>query len=418
MTLLDVRDLSVRYEPKASRPLDAVQGVSFSIEPGEFVGLIGESGSGKTTLGTALLRLLQRPGRISGGSIEFNGTDITHLPEDELRSLRWRDLSTVFQSSMNSLNPVVRVEAQFRDAIEQHSSLRGEAVTRRIRELFDMVIIDPKFMTAFPHELSGGMRQRVNLALALALDPKFILLDEPTTGLDVVVQHSILENVRRLQAEQGFAVLFISHDIGTVLDLSDRILVMYAGRIVEDQSAGALLREPLHPYTKGLLGSYGDPRERDRQDHVRPGSAAGPQPRHRRVQLRAAVPRADPALPGAGPAARAAATVGAWRATSPCCSAPTDGAEKFGEPKRGFEGPQFVKTADESRSALANEVVLSVENVSKVFERRRGFTVTRTRGRQRRQLRAAAGRGDGTRGPERQRQVDPRQDDHRRGDPD
>ena len=261
MSLLEVKDLSVRDEPKSHRPLDAVQEVSFSIEPGEFVGLIGESGSGKTTLGTALLRLLERPGRISGGSIEFNGTHITHLPEDDLRSLRWRDLSTVFQSSMNSLNPVVRVEAQFRDVIEQHSQLRGEAVTRRIRELFEMVIIDPKFMSAFPHELSGGMRQRVNLALALALDPKFILLDEPTTGLDVVVQHSILENVRRLQAEQGFAVLFISHDIGTVLDLSDRILVMYAGRIVEDQSAGALLREPLHPYTKGLLGSYGDPRE-------------------------------------------------------------------------------------------------------------------------------------------------------------
>ncbi len=157
---------------------------------------------------------------------------------------------------MNSLNPVVRVEGQFRDAIEQHSTLRGEAVTRRIRELFDMVIIDPKFMTAFPHELSGGMRQRVNLALALALEPKFVLLDEPTTGLDVVVQHSILENVRRIQAEQGFAVLFISHDIGTVLDLSDRILVMYAGRIVEDQTHGraaARAAAPLHQGAARLL---------------------------------------------------------------------------------------------------------------------------------------------------------------------
>ncbi len=300
-----------------------MQEVSFAIEPGEFVGLIGESGSGKTTLGTALLRLLQRPGRISGGSISFDGTDITHLPEDELRALRWRDISTVFQSSMNSLNPVVRVEGQFRDAIEQHSTLRGEAVTRRIRELFDMVIIDPKFMTAFPHELSGGMRQRVNLALALALEPKFVLLDEPTTGLDVVVQHSILENVRRLQAEQGFAVLFISHDIGTVLDLSDRILVMYAGRIVEDQSAGALLREPLHPYTKGLLGSYGDPRAGDREDHLRPGAAAGPQPRHGRLQLRAALPRAHRALRREGAAARAARTAGVRPATSPSSSART-----------------------------------------------------------------------------------------------
>jgi peptide/nickel transport system ATP-binding protein len=377
MTLLDVRDLSVRYEPKASRPLDAVQSISFSIQPGEFVGLIGESGSGKTTLGTALLRLLERPGRISGGSIEFDGTDITHLHEDALRSLRWRDVSTVFQSSMNSLNPVVRIEGQFRDAIEQHSSLRGEAVTQRIRQLFEMVIIDPKFMTAFPHELSGGMRQRVNLALALALEPKFILLDEPTTGLDVVVQHSILENVRRLQAEQGFAVLFISHDIGTVLELSDRILVMYAGRIVEDQSAGALLREPLHPYTKGLLGSYGDPRTETVKITYIPGR---PPDLSRDIVGCSFAPRCperievclteDPALlPLRG--GRVACHVAHLQRAE-------NGAELYGEPRRGFEGPQFVKTADESQSALANPVVLSVENVSKVFERRRGFTVTRT----------------------------------------
>jgi len=377
MTLLDVRDLSVRYEPKASRPLDAVQGVSFTIEPGEFVGLIGESGSGKTTLGTALLRLLQRPGRISGGAIEFNGTDITDLPEDELRSMRWRDISTVFQSSMNSLNPVVRVEAQFRDAIEQHSSMRGEAVTQRIRQLFDMVIIDHKFMTAFPHELSGGMRQRVNLALALALEPKFILLDEPTTGLDVVVQHSILENVRRLQAEQGFAVLFISHDIGTVLELSDRILVMYAGRIVEDQSAEALLREPLHPYTKGLLGSYGDPRTETVKITYIPGR---PPDLSRDIVGCSFAPRCperiDVCLEKEPPLAplnggRVACHVAHLQRSE-------NGAEVYGEPKRGFVGPQFVKTADESQSALANQVVLAVENVSKVFERRRGLTVTRT----------------------------------------
>ncbi len=186
----------------------------------------------------ALLRLLERPGRISGGEILFNGNEITHLSQDELRPTRWRDVSTVFQSSMNSLNPVARIEGQFRDVIEYHTKLRGEAVTRRVRELFEMVIIDPKFVNAYPHELSGGMKQRVNLAMALAIEPRFVLLDEPTTGLDVVVQHEILENVRRLQREQGFAVLFISHDIGTVLNLSDRILVMYAGGIVEEQASG------------------------------------------------------------------------------------------------------------------------------------------------------------------------------------
>ncbi len=376
MALLDIRDLSVRYEPKSHRALNAVQDVSFSVEPGEFVGLIGESGSGKTTLGTAVLRLLQRPGRISGGSITFDGTDITNLSEDELRSLRWRDISTVFQSSMNSLNPVTRVEAQFRDVIEQHSQLRGEAVTRRIRELFDMVIIDHKFIGAYAHELSGGMRQRVNLALALALEPKFILLDEPTTGLDVVVQHSILENVRRLQAEQGFAVLFISHDIGTVLDLSDRILVMYGGRIVEEQTAAGLLREPLHPYSKGLLGSYGDPRaETVRITYVpgRPpdlslpitGCSFAPRCPERIERCTSVAPEFAPLSGG-----RAACHVARLQRSD-------DGVLEFGEPTRHFEGPQFVKTAAESAEATRGEPILTVENVSKVFSRRRGLTVTK-----------------------------------------
>jgi peptide/nickel transport system ATP-binding protein len=236
MTILDVRDLSVRYEPKASRPLDAVQNISFSIEPGEFVGLIGESGSGKTTLGTALLRLLERPGRISGGSIEFNGTDITHLPEDDLRSLRWRDLSTVFQSSMNSLNPVVRVEGQFRDAIEQHSTLRGEAVTRRIRELFDMVIIDPKFMTAYPHELSGGMRQRVALARALAQDSSVLLMDEPFAALDAITRDVLHQELTRVWAQQGLSIVFVTHNVREAARLGQRVVLLGSrpGRVVRE----------------------------------------------------------------------------------------------------------------------------------------------------------------------------------------
>ncbi|GAB3887331.1 ABC transporter ATP-binding protein [Terrabacter terrigena] len=377
MSLLDVNDLSVRYEPKAHRSLDAVQDVSFSIDPGEFVGLIGESGSGKTTLGTALLRLLQRPGRISGGSITFDGTDITNLSEDELRDLRWRDISTVFQSSMNALNPVTRVEAQFRDVIEQHSKLRGQAVTRRIRELFDMVIIDHRFISAFPHELSGGMRQRVNLALALALEPKFVLLDEPTTGLDVVVQHSILENVRRLQAEQGFAVLFISHDIGTVLDLSDRILVMYAGRIVEEQPAAALLTQPYHPYSKGLLGSYGDPRAETVRITYVPGRPpdlslpmAGCSFAPRCPERVARCTEVEPPIVPLG-AGRAACIVAEAQQRE-------GGAGEHGEPKRTFDGPQFVKTSEESTRALRGDVVLTVDDVSKVFTRRRGLAVQRT----------------------------------------
>jgi peptide/nickel transport system ATP-binding protein len=160
MTLLEVRDLAIRYEPKAHTPVTVVEGISFKINEGDFVGLIGESGSGKTTLGMAILRLLEKPGRIIGGQILLNGEDITSMSQDALRVHRWREMSTVFQSSMNALNPVVRVAGQFRDAIEYHTKLRGDAVTKRIDELFDMVMIDPKFTQSFPHELSGGMKQR------------------------------------------------------------------------------------------------------------------------------------------------------------------------------------------------------------------------------------------------------------------
>ncbi len=260
MTLLEVENLSVDYAPKKSATVHAVRDVSFSLGEGEFVGLLGESGSGKSTLGTAILRLTEAPGRISGGTIRFDGKDITHASNKELRPIRWREMSTVFQSSMNSLNPVMTIEAQFRDVIEEHTKLRGSEVTDRAVELLEMVVIDRSFLRFYPHELSGGMKQRVALAMALALEPRLVILDEPTTGLDVVIQRSIVDNLRRLQRELGFAVLFISHDIGTVLESADRIMIMYAGRIVERRPARSALRDPLHPYTKGMLGSYADPR--------------------------------------------------------------------------------------------------------------------------------------------------------------
>ena len=209
------------------------------------------------------------------------------MTQDELREYRWRDIATVFQSSMNALNPVVRIEGQFRDVIEYHTEMRGDAVTERVKTLFEMVLIDHKFINAYPHELSGGMKQRINLALALAIEPRLVVLDEPTTGLDVVVQHEILENVRRLQRELGFAVLFISHDIGTVLDLSDRILVMYGGKIVEEQPAEQLLRDPMHPYSEGPARLVRRPAGRDRPHHLRPWPATGPvHPRRRAARSR------------------------------------------------------------------------------------------------------------------------------------
>jgi peptide/nickel transport system ATP-binding protein len=259
MALLEVENLDVTYATKKRPPLFAVRNASFTLKEGEFIGLVGESGSGKSTLGNAILRLLQPPGVITGGSVLFDDKEITTMSDEELRQMRWRDFSTVFQSSMNSLNPVIRIEAQFRDVMEEKSDLSGSQIHDRIAELFQMVKIDPSFMRFYPHELSGGMKQRVALALALALKPKFVLLDEPTTGLDVLVQKEIMHNLRTLQQELHFAVLLISHDLGTVLEVSDRVLVMYAGEIVEDSTAAGMLKHPIHPYTHGLLGSYADP---------------------------------------------------------------------------------------------------------------------------------------------------------------
>lgn len=376
MAMLEVKDLSVRYEPKTHRPLNAVEDVSFTIDDGEFVGLIGESGSGKTTLGMAILRLLEKPGRISAGTITFDGHDITTMSQEDLRQYRWRDIATVFQSSMNSLNPVVVVEGQFRDAIEEHSDLRGEAVSARVRELFDLVFIDHKFIKAYPHELSGGMKQRVNLALALANRPRFVLLDEPTTGLDVVVQKQILDNVRRLQRDWGFAVLFISHDIGTVLDISDRILVMYAGRVVEEQASQTLLRDPMHPYAKGLLGSYGDPRAETVRITYVPGR---PPDLSRKPVGCSFAPRCPERIDRCATVEPSLLVVQGARVACHVAALQRqggEGAELLPPPTVGFAGPQFVKSSEESQRALRGEVLVEVNNVTRRFERRRAFRVT------------------------------------------
>ncbi|MET9268431.1 ABC transporter ATP-binding protein [Kribbella sp. NPDC003557] len=380
MALLDIRELSIRYEPKQRAAVDAVSRLSFSIDEGEFVGLIGESGSGKTTVGMAVLRLLERPGRITGGSITFDGTDIAHLSQDELRTYRWRDISTVFQSSMNALNPVARVEAQFADVIQCHTALRGREVTDRIRSLFDMVLIDPKFMTAYPHELSGGMRQRVNLALALAIEPRFVVLDEPTTGLDVVVQHNILENVRRLQAELGFAVLFISHDLGTVLDLSDRTLVMYAGKLAEEQATRQLLHDPLHPYSKGLLGSYGDPRAETVRITYVPGRPPDLAHRPDGCAFAARCPERiercteiEPARTVIGDGLVACHVAAIQRSAADDATG-----VDVGPPIRTFAGPQFVKAASDSAAAIRSEPLVTVDAVSKTYVRRQGLHAVRT----------------------------------------
>jgi peptide/nickel transport system ATP-binding protein len=258
MAVLEVKELDVSYMTKKRPPFHAVRKANLTIDEGEIVGLVGESGSGKSTLGTAILRLLDPPGMVTSGQVIFDGKDITHATEDQMRPLRWSEMSTVFQSSMNALNPVVNIGKQFKDVIEAHTDQTNRQIETRTAELLKMVDIDPSFVRFFPHELSGGMKQRVAIALALVLQPKFVLLDEPTTGLDVVVQRSILESLKRIQKQFGFAVLVISHDLGAIMEIADRVAVMYEGELVDDQPAHDLLLRPKHPYSKVLIGSYED----------------------------------------------------------------------------------------------------------------------------------------------------------------
>jgi peptide/nickel transport system ATP-binding protein len=254
-TLLELRQLTVEYGAGAKRAR-AVDGVDLAIHEGETVGLAGESGCGKTTIANAVLQILRPPGRIAGGSILFEGEELLGKSTEELRRFRWRNVSMVLQSAMNALNPVMRVGDQFVDAMRAHERIDKRRALARAGELLELVGIDPRRARAYPHQLSGGMRQRVIIAMALALRPELIIMDEPTTALDVVVQREILQQVEALKQEFGFAVLFITHDLSLLLEFADRISIMYAGEIVESASALRLAENPRHPYTQGLLESF------------------------------------------------------------------------------------------------------------------------------------------------------------------
>jgi peptide/nickel transport system ATP-binding protein len=253
--LLDVRGLAVEYATAAG-PVRAVDGISFTVAPGEIMGLAGESGCGKSTAAHAILRLLRPPARIVSGKILFGGRDLARMNQGELRSFRWKHSSIVFQSAMNSLNPVLSIGTQLTDTIRAHEPTSKAEVRKLAGELLEMVGIDRSRLESFPHELSGGMRQRVVIAMALALHPELVVLDEPTTALDVVVQREILQEIQRLQKEFGFAALFITHDLSLLVEFSDRIAIMYAGEIVEQAPARELFRSPKHPYTAGLMQSF------------------------------------------------------------------------------------------------------------------------------------------------------------------
>lgn len=253
--LLDVRDLTVDYiSPRG--PARAVDRVSFSIGRGEIFGLAGESGCGKSTAAHAIMRLIKPPGEISGGEILLDGQNVLQMSEKQILDFRWRRVSIVFQSAMNALNPVLHISTQIEDAIRAHDRMSKRRARERAAELFELVGIDVSRLDSFSHQLSGGMRQRAVIAMALALNPELIILDEPTTALDVVVQRDIMQQIQDLQAKLGFSILFITHDLSLLIEISTRIGVMYAGRIVELAGGDDLFEEPLHPYTVGLMNSF------------------------------------------------------------------------------------------------------------------------------------------------------------------
>jgi oligopeptide/dipeptide ABC transporter ATP-binding protein len=256
-TILTVEDLQTHFYTEEG-VVRAVDGVTLNVRPGEMLGLVGESGCGKTVTALSILRLVpDPPGRIVGGTISFEGRDLVQLPEEEIRKIRGSAISMIFQEPMTSLNPVFTVGEQVAEGIRQHKRLpKRDAWDQAIEVLRRVKIPDPtRRAREYPHQLSGGMRQRVMVAIALALGPKLLIADEPTTALDVTIQAQILELLLGLQEEMKMAVMLITHDLGVIAETADRVVVMYAGRVVEEASVKELFDNPLHPYAQGLLAS-------------------------------------------------------------------------------------------------------------------------------------------------------------------
>jgi peptide/nickel transport system ATP-binding protein len=253
--LLEVRDLTVRYAT-ARGAAGAVDSVSFDVAAGEFLGIVGESGCGKSTLLFAIAQLLTPPAAITGGSVTFQGRDLVGLTDRQLAATRWQDLSVVMQSAMNAFNPVKTVGAQFRDAILAHEKWSRDRVRQRSAEVLRLVGIDPVHAGSYPHQLSGGMRQRAMIAMALLFTPDLIIMDEPTSALDVVAQRSLMVQIKELQRQLGFAVIFVTHDMSLVSHFSDRLIVMYAGQIAEVGTTRTVFDSPAHPYSRGLLEAF------------------------------------------------------------------------------------------------------------------------------------------------------------------
>ena len=250
--ILEVRDLRVEYATSRG-PVRAVDGVDLDVDEGEFVGVVGESGCGKSTMLFAIARLLSPPAGITGGSAVFHGENLVTMTETELNALRWKQYSVVMQSAMNALNPVLTIAEQFRDAMAAHG---GTRVGERSVEVMKLVGIDPIHLKSYPHQLSGGMRQRAMIAMALLFTPDLVIMDEPTSALDVVAQRSLMVQIKELQRKLGFAVIFVTHDMSLVSHFSDQLLVMYAGQVVEVGPTRQVFDSPAHPYSRGLLDAF------------------------------------------------------------------------------------------------------------------------------------------------------------------
>jgi peptide/nickel transport system ATP-binding protein len=303
MPLLEVEDLRTTFARQGG-VLRAVDGVSFALEAGRTLGLVGESGSGKSVTGLSLMRLVPPPGRVEGGTVRLAGRDLTRLSEREMRAVRGAELAMVFQEPTTALNPVLTVGSQVAEAVTLHHPVGRRAAWARAVELLGEVgISDPaRRARDYPHQLSGGMRQRVMIAIAISCAPRVLIADEPTTALDVTIQAGILDLLRTLRARHGMAVLLITHDLGVVAEHADEVAIMYAGRIVEQAATERVLREPIHPYTQALLRSMPVLGVRRRRLEAIPGQVPDLLRLPRGCAFRERCPRAADACAAAPPA--------------------------------------------------------------------------------------------------------------------
>ncbi|TMI12586.1 ABC transporter ATP-binding protein [Candidatus Bathyarchaeota archaeon] len=256
MPVLSVEGLTTNYRTLRGW-VKAAENVNFDVEKGQAVGVVGESGCGKTTVALSILKLLPRGGKIRRGKIIFDGTDIVPLSDKEMRAIRWKGISIVFQGAMNALNPVFKVGDQIIEAIKTHEpDLPKSDARARAEGLLEMVGVEPSRINNYPHEFSGGMRQRALIAMALASNPKLLIADEPGTALDVIVQAQVLQLMRGLKEKLGLSMMMISHDLSIVAEVCEKVVIMYAGHVVEYGEIGEIFKEPLHPYTQGLMGAF------------------------------------------------------------------------------------------------------------------------------------------------------------------